>query len=130
MTARTSRGVAAAAYVGLMVLVVVWEGWWAPATPVARGFWVGLKLFPLAIPLPWLVRGGAHAHVAASLLLLLYFCDGVAIAYSAAQTGATRALLYGAAEITACVLFIAAASIYARLNFGARQLRADARTES
>lgn len=127
---QASRGVALAAYLGLMAVVLGWEGWAAPATPVARAFWVGLKLIPLALPLAWLVRGSASAHVLAALLVLLYFCDGVVLAYSAVRTDAAGALAWAAAETTAAVSFIAAASVYARLSSGAGTPRADARTES
>lgn len=120
------RALALAAHVGLMALVVIWEAWWAPATPVARGFWIALKLVPLAVVLPWLVRGGARAHLAAALLLLLYFCEGVTSAYSAVRAGAAGTLAYGAAEAALSMLFIVTASVYVRLNGS----RAGARTES
>ncbi len=125
-----ARWIAFAAYLCLVAAVAGWEGWAAPAMPVPRAFWLALKLIPLAIPLPWLVRASPRAHVAAALLLLLYFCEGVAIAYAAAQTGAAGALAYGSAQTALSVLFIVAASVYARLSFRAGAPRVRAGTES
>lgn len=125
-----TRWIALAAYVALLALVFVWEAWAAPATPLPRAFWLGLKLIPLAAPLPWLARGGARAHVLAALILLLYFCEGVVLAYTAAKTGAGGELAYAAAEIALVLLFIAAASVYARANFREQHPRAGAGTES
>lgn len=124
------RWIALAAYVTLIALVFVWEAWAAPATPVPRAFWVGLKMLPLAVPLPWLLRGSARAHVLAALLLLLYFCEGVATAYNAVESGDIRAFAYAAAEIAVSVLFIVAAAVYARANLAGARPRDAEETES
>lgn len=127
---RAARRAAIIAYVMLVSLVAIWEIRLAPATPLSRAFWVTLKVLPLLAPLPWLVRGNAYAHVLASLLLLLYFCDGVAVAYDAAKSGDFAALLYAAGEIGMVLAFVIAASLYARLSFRMKPPRAAAETES
>jgi uncharacterized membrane protein len=109
-----TRQLALAAYLMLLGLVVGWELFAAAATPVPRAFWVAVKAVPLLIPLYWLVRDSANAHVVAALLVLVYFCDGVAAAYIAAKMGPRAQLVYAAAEIFATVLFIGAATLYAR----------------
>lgn len=124
------RWVALAAYVALVALVIAWEGWMAPATPVPRAFWIGLKTLPLALPLPWLLRDSPRAHVLAALLLLLYFCEGVAVAYGAAKSGDARALAYAVAEVAVSMLFIVTASLYARARFSPGPHRAHEETES
>jgi len=123
------RWIALATYLALLAAVIVWEAWAAPATPLPRAFWLGVKLLPLALPLPWLARGSARAHVVAALLLLLYFCEGVVAAYRGAHTGGGE-LGHAATQIALTVGFIAAASVYARLSFRADPPRAVAGTES
>ena len=131
MPARSDGGralwrIAAGAWLGLLALVLAWEVWGAPATPVSRGLWVALKTLPLIAPLPWLWRGGARAHVIAALIALLYFSDGVAVAYDAGRRAAAAALVYGLLEIALALAFVVAAGLYARVMFS----RARAGTES
>lgn len=109
-----TRRLALGAYALLLVLVVCWEAWGAPLTPVARGFWVTIKLVPLLVPLYWLVRGNAQAHVLAALLVLLYFCDGIVTTYLGAKAGEPAQWGYGLCETLAAVIFIGAATFYAR----------------
>ena len=124
------RTAAFAAYLALVALVVAWEAWLAPATPVPRAFWIGLKVLPLAAPLPWLWRSSAYAHVLVALLALIYFSDGIVIAYSALRIGDFSAALFGAIEIIAAVAVIVTASLYARLRFRNAPPRVAAETES
>ncbi len=113
---RRMRWLALIAYALLLTLVVTWEAWLAPATPVTRAFWLGVKTIPLLVVLPGLWRGSDRVHVLATLLVLLYFCEGVATAYTGGKAGALRELAYGAGEIFAALLFIGAASFYVRLS--------------
>jgi len=113
------RRVAVAAYLALALVIVGWEGWAAPPTAAPRAYWLALKLAPLALPLPGLVRESARAYVLAALLLLLYFCGGIAVAYDAARRGAAGAFAYGAAQTFAALAFVVAAAVYARLKSAA-----------
>lgn len=108
------RTVAAASYLGLLALVVLWEAWLAPPTPVPRAFWLGLKTLPLLVPLYPVLRGSARAHVLASLLVLLYFSEGVAVAYSEGRRGDWSGVAYGFGEIVLAVAFIVSATFHAR----------------
>ncbi|HEY8555121.1 MAG TPA: DUF2069 domain-containing protein [Burkholderiales bacterium] len=124
------RRVAAAAYVALALVIIGWEIWIAPPAAAPRAYWLALKLAPLALPLPGLVRGSARAHVLAALLLLLYFCGGIAVAYDAAHRGALGAFAYGAAQTLAALAFVVAAAVYARLKSAAASPPDRAETES
>lgn len=125
-----TRRLALSHYIALLMVVLWWEAWAAPPTPVSRLFWLAIKLLPLLIPLPALWRGSARAHVLAALLVMLYFCDGVATAYGAARTGNSASLGYATLEIILTVAFIATASFYARFNWRRENARAPAETES
>lgn len=113
------RRLALAAWLGLLALTCAWEAWGAAATPVPRGFWLALAALPLAAALPWLWRGGARAHVVAALLALLYFAEGVALAYDGARRGELAALACGVLELALAGVFVAAAGLYARLAWRA-----------
>lgn len=124
------RALAAASYLGLLALVVVWEAWLAAPTPVPRAFWAGLKVVPLLIPLYPLLRGSARAHVLAALLVLLYFSEGVAMTWTEGRRGDVAGIAYGLAEIALAVLFILSATFYARFSAAARATRDPAGTGS
>lgn len=106
--------IALSAYAALLALIVLWEGWLAPAMSVPRGFWLGIETVPLLAFGLVLWRGGARAYILAALVTLLYFCDGIATGYHAAKTAQSAALAYAVAETILSVIFIAAASFYAR----------------
>ncbi|MFL6622286.1 MAG: DUF2069 domain-containing protein [Sulfurifustaceae bacterium] len=127
---RATRAVALAAYGLLLVAIVLWEAWAAPATPVARTFWLGLKAIPLLVPLPGLWRGRARVYVLASLLALLYFCDGIAVAYDALRSNAPEGFVYGTAQTLLALVFVVAATFYARFTWRRSPLRGSAETES
>lgn len=112
---RTVRRVALVAYGVLLGLIVLWEAWLAPPTPVSRGFWLGLKALPLVVALPGLWQGKPRTYVLAALLMLVYFSLGVANVYDAAKHGSSLKLIVATTEILVSVIFIAAAPIYARL---------------
>ena len=110
-----ARIVALACYAGLILLVVVWEVWLAPAIVVPRLFWLILKLTPLALPLPGLIKQSAKAYVYAALVTLLYFVEGVVVAYSAwTGTEAEGALPYALLETALASGFFVSAAYYAR----------------
>lgn len=127
---RTTRAAALSAYGLLLAIIVVWEIWAAPATPVSRMFWLGLKAVPLLIPLSGLWRGHARIYVFASLLMLLYFCDGVAVAYAAARSSAMVGFAYGTVQTLLALAFIVAATFYARFTWRRSPPRGSAETGS
>lgn len=126
---RLLRRATLGAYLALLIFVFVWEAWLAPSTPVPRTFWLALKTIPLLIPLPGLWRGNARTHVLAALLVLLYFCEGIADTYHAVKTNASIALMGALIELSAALLFIVLAPIHARIMWR-RDPSVPARTES
>jgi uncharacterized membrane protein len=99
--ARTTRAVALACLLALIVLGLAWELWLAPT---GRGT-LALKVVPLLLPLPGLWRGRLYTFRWTCLLVWLYFTEGVVRAMgdtglSAALAGAEVGLSLGL--FTAC----------------------------
>lgn len=72
--------VAAAALIGLIVLCLVWELFLAPIRP--GGSWLVLKVIPLLLPLRGVLKGDVYTLQWSSMLILLYFMEGVTRAWS------------------------------------------------
>jgi len=68
-------------YLLLILLILAWEGWLAPAPNAPPGLWLTLKSLPLLIPLRGLLRGNMRTYLLSTLLLLFYFTDGVVLTY-------------------------------------------------
>ena len=87
-------------YLALLLLILLWEGWLAPAPNAPPGAWIILKCFPLLIPLRNLLRGRNRTYLLTSLLLMLYFIDGVVLTYLHWDSGLAlnRPLPYAVAE--------------------------------
>ncbi len=64
----------------LIALCIGWELFLAPLRP--GGSWMVLKVLPLLMPLPGLLRAKRYTCQWASLLSLAYFIEGVVRAYS------------------------------------------------
>src|SRR5262249_13214445 len=107
---RTARLAASASLVLLIVLCLAWELWLAPLRP--GGSWLALKALPLALPLAGIVSGRRYTYQWASMLILIYFAEGVTRAWS--ERGLSQWL--ASAEIVLSVVFFAAAVSYARLT--------------
>ena len=103
---RWTRGVAIASLVGLIVLGLVWELWLAPT---GRGT-LALKVVPLMLPLPGLLRNRMYTYRWLSLLVWLYFAEGMVRATSERGTGAVLA----AVEVVLCLLLFAACAAHVR----------------
>ena len=72
--------VAALALIGLIALCLVWELFVAPIRP--GGSWLVLKVLPLLLPLRGVLKGNVYTLQWASMLILLYFMEGVTRAWS------------------------------------------------
>ena len=68
----TTRWIAVASLLGLIVLGLAWE-LWLPAKP---SLWV-LKVLPLCIPVAGLLKRRMYTYRWVSLLVWLYFMEGV-----------------------------------------------------
>ena len=98
----------------LVVLSLLWELWLSPLRP--GGSWLALKALPLCLPLAGLLKNRMYTYRWLSLLLWLYFTEGVVRAWSDPAPGRWLAGL----EIGLCLgLFVACtAHIRMRLRNG------------
>jgi uncharacterized membrane protein len=112
---RWSRWLALGSVVGLIVLGLAWELWLAPT---GRGT-LALKVLPLLLPLPGLWRARMYTYRWVSLLVWLYFLEGVV---RATTDKGLSALLAGIQVLLCLVLFVACAlHVRWRLHRAARQ---------
>ncbi len=94
---------------GLIVLCLVWELRVAPLRP--GGSLLVLKVLPLLLPLRGVLKGSLYTLQWASMLILLYFMEGVVRAYS--DPSAMSALM-AVFEIALSVSFYLCAILYLR----------------
>jgi uncharacterized membrane protein len=104
---RTAWCVAAAGWVALLVLTVLWEWQLAPLRP--GGSWLVLKGAPLLLPLRGVLRGDVPAMQWATLLSLLYIAEGSVRVFEARPVGALAIV-----EMVLGLLFFVAAIVYLR----------------
>jgi uncharacterized membrane protein len=103
-----SRWLAVGSVLGLIALGLAWELWLAPVRP--GGSWLALKVLPLCFPLAGLLRMRMYTYRWVSLMVWIYFAEGVVRAYSDTGRSAQLALL----EILLCVLLFAACVLHVR----------------
>ena len=101
-----TRGVAVACVAALIVLGLAWELWLAPT---GRGT-LALKVLPLLLPLPGLLKNRMYTYRWLSLLLWLYFAEGAVRATSEHGIGALLATI----EIVLCLVLFAACAAHVR----------------
>jgi uncharacterized membrane protein len=66
---------AALALIALIALAILWEGWLAPLRP--GGSALVLKAVPLLLPLIGVLKRRVYTFQWASMLILLYFAEGI-----------------------------------------------------
>ena len=102
---RLSRNLAVASVVALILLCLAWELWLAPT---GRGT-LALKVLPLLLPLPGLMKQRLYTNRWTSQLVWLYFTEGAVRATSERGTGAALAageVLLSLALFAACLLHV------------------------
>lgn len=107
MTAVNLKRATLGAYLLLLLMILLWEGWLSPAPNAPPGIWIILKCVPLLLPLRGLLRGEKRTYLLTALLLMLYFIDGVVLTYIHWNDGFAldRPLTYAVTEwviATAC----------------------------
>ena len=117
----STRWLAVGSLVGLIVLGLAWEMWLAPLRP--GGSWLALKVLPLTIPLAGLLKHRMYTYRWVSLMIWLYFTEGVVRAWS--DTLVLSRWLAGA-EILLCLLLFVACAAHVRLRFRAARAAAAA----
>ncbi len=110
---------AIATWVAMIVLVLAWELVLAPLRP--GGSWLALKVVPLLLPLPALLRGSAYAMQVALFIVLIYVFEGGARLFEPAPTSMLALL-----ELLLALAFFVAAIVYLRPMKLAAKRRASA----
>ena len=100
--------------IALIFLCVAWELWLAPIRP--GGSSLVLKALPLLLPLMGILKGRRYTYQWAPMLMLAYFTEGVARAWS--DQGLSAWLAGG--EVVLSVVFFFAAIFYAKLSAPSR----------
>jgi uncharacterized membrane protein len=96
--------------IALILLGTAWELWLAPLRP--GGSMLVLKVIPLLAALFGILRGKRYTYQWSSLVILLYFMEGIVRAMSDKGFSATLAV----AEIILSVVFFVSVIFYARLT--------------
>jgi uncharacterized membrane protein len=105
-----TRWLAVGSLLGLIVLGLAWELWLAPLRP--GGSWLVLKVLPLCLPLAGLMRHRMYTYRWVSLMVWLYFTEGVVRAWSDRGLSAQLALL----EAILCVALFVACVMHVRIR--------------
>jgi uncharacterized membrane protein len=105
-TMRLARAVALAALLGLIVLGLAWELWLAPTGSGT----LAIKVVPLVFCVAGLLRHRMYTYRWLSLLVWLYFMEGVVRATTEAGISQGLAVL----EIVLCLLLFGVCSWYIR----------------
>lgn len=108
---RRSRALALASTVALIALGIAWELWLAPT---GRGTLV-LKVLPLVVALPGLLRMRLYTYRWLSLAVWLYVAEGAVRATTERGAVAT----FAGAEISLALLLFAACCMHVRARFNA-----------
>ncbi|HQS32333.1 MAG: hypothetical protein B7X59_07560 [Polaromonas sp. 39-63-203] len=105
-----TRWLAVASVGGLIVLGLAWEMWLAPIRP--GGSLLALKVLPLFLPLAGLLKNRMYTYRWMSLLVWLYFTEGVVRAWSDRPPGNYLAMV----EIVLCLVLFAACALHVRVR--------------
>ena len=106
-----TRRLAVGSLVGLIVLGLAWELWLAPVKP--GGSLLALKVLPLCIPLAGLLKNRMYTYRWVSLLVWLYFTEGVVRAHGDKGWSAGMA----AGQVLLCLVLFVACALHVRLRF-------------
>ena len=99
---------AVASLLGLIVLGLAWELVLSPLRP--GGSWLALKVLPLCIPIAGLLKNRMYTYRWLSLMIWLYFIEGVVRAWGDRRPGNVLALL----EVVLCMVLFAACTVHIR----------------
>ena len=108
---RLTRTIAVASLLGLIVLGLAWELVLAPLRP--GGTWLALKVLPLCIPLAGVLKHRMYTYRWLSLLIWLYFTEGVVRAWSDPSPSKWCALT----QVVLCLSLFTACALHVRLRF-------------
>lgn len=106
------RALAVGSLLALIALLVAWDLWFAH-TPSSAA-WILVKVAPLCVAVTGLLKHRMYTYRWMSLLVWLYFTEGVVRAWS--DRGASRTLAL--AEIALCLLLFTACALHVRTRLG------------
>ena len=117
---RLTRVLAVGSLLAMIVLGLAWELWLAPT---GNRTWA-LKVVPLAIPIAGLLKHRMYTYRWVTLLVWLYFMEGVVRATTESGISAVLATL----QVLLCLVLFAAAALHVRwrLKVARRASEADA----
>ena len=95
---------------GLIVLGLMWEMWLAPIRP--GGSLLALKVLPLCIPLAGILKNRMYTYRWVSLMVWIYFTEGVVRAWSDRPPGN----YLGMVEVALCLLLFVACALHVRVR--------------
>jgi uncharacterized membrane protein len=114
MSLKTLQAIASTSLIALIFLSVAWELWLAPIRP--GGSWLVLKALPLLAPLMGILKGRRYTYQWAPMLVLAYFTEGVARAWSDMGLSAWLA----GTQVVLSAVFFFAAIYYAKFSAPSR----------
>ena len=103
---RLTRLLALSSVIGLIVLGLGWELWWAPTGSGT----LALKVLPLLLPLPGLLRHRMYTYRWLSLLVWLYFMEGAVRVTT--ESGLSQWL--AGLEVVLCLVLFSATALHVR----------------
>ena len=108
---RATRAVAVGSLLGLIALGLAWELWLAPT----GGRWLAFKVLPLVWPLAGLLKHRLYTYRWVSLLVWLYFTEGIVRA-TGVPAGAAAGLEATLAwtEVALCLALFTACAAHVR----------------
>lgn len=106
-----TRFLSVGSLLGLIVLGLAWELVLAPVRP--GGSLLALKVLPLCLPLIGLLKNRMYTHRWVTLMVWLYFTEGVVRAYSDRPPSNYLAMV----EIALCLSLFAASAMHIRWRF-------------
>jgi uncharacterized membrane protein len=115
-----TQRLAVGSLLGLIVLGLAWEMWLAPIRP--GGSLLALKVLPLCVPLAGLLKKELYTYRWVSLLVWLYFTEGVVRAWSDKPPGNWLGLI----EVVLCLSLFTACALHVRIRLRHARLRAAA----
>ena len=107
-----TRWLALGSLAGLIVLGLAWEMWLAPIRP--GGSLLALKVLPLCIPLAGILKNRMYTYRWVSLMVWIYFTEGVVRAWSDRPPGNFLAMI----EVALCLLLFIACALHVRFRLG------------
>jgi uncharacterized membrane protein len=108
------QAVAASSLIALIFLCLAWELWLAPLRP--GGSMLVLKTLPLLAPLRGILHGRVYTYRWASLLIWLYFAEGV----MRSMTEAGLSALLASMEVALSLTFFASVAGFVRFSHSRR----------